>query len=304
MASSSQSHGADHTSGLSATSYDERYNNMPAMHLQQKTRNLLSRFLNVNLRGKDWRDVADEMEYDYLTICNWEQERDPMGCLLRDWQRDDKHTVGKLLSILRDLEREDVLRDVRRSLEKDLTVWLESQRNHPVQVNEVTESHPSTSYPNLPQTEELRGITLRDKPSGPIETFDAYVCFCEEDRDIVHTMMRVLEKPPYNLKLCVDFRDLVPGAAYVTATAELIRNRCKRMIIVLSPEFLESEACDFQAKVALTFSPGARMKRIVPIMYKRCVVPPILKHVTICNFTKVDLQEWFWERLYAALNLK
>ena len=38
-------------------------------------------------------------------------------------------------------------------------------------------------------------------------------------------MISVLENEPYNLKLCVDFRDLVPGGSYSTVTAELIENR-------------------------------------------------------------------------------
>ncbi|XP_077993477.1 myeloid differentiation primary response protein MyD88-like [Glandiceps talaboti] len=281
---------------------------MPITFLSRRSRNILSRYLNPNLRGKDWRDVADLLEYDYLTILNWERKDDPMGEVLRDWSTKRNSSVAKLKEVLVDLERDDILADIERSLERDIKQWKERverealEADTPVQVNEVTGS--AQNYPNLPETDELRGITLRDHPTGPPETFDAYVCFCEEDRHIVMKMMSMLEKPPYGLKLCIDFRDLVPGTAYVTATAELITNRCKRIIIVLSPEFLVSEQCDFQAKIALTFSPGARMKRIVPMLYKRCEVPNILRHITICDYTKSDLQEWFWDRVYAALNLR
>ena len=61
---------------------------------------------------------------------------------------------------------------------------------------------------------------------GPIETFDAYVCHNPDtDYQFVLDMISAMEKPPYNLRFCTDWRDLVPGGAYATATAELIENR-------------------------------------------------------------------------------
>ncbi|XP_070535480.1 myeloid differentiation primary response protein MyD88-like [Ptychodera flava] len=279
------------------------YSDFPVRHLRQRTRNVLSRYLNVNLRGKDWRDVADEMEYDYITILNWEREQDPMGCFLRDWGTKESSTVGKLIDVLEDLGRQDVISEIKKPLDKDYNLWRDREREgSPLQVNEVSPSQ--QDYPVQRITDELRGITRGDRASGPIETFDAYVCFCEEDSSIVHTMMSILEKPPYNLKLCVQFRDLVPGCPKVTAEAELITNRCKRMIVILSPEFLGSDECDFQAKVALSYSPGARAKHVIPVMYKQCTLPPMLRHIALCDYTKKDQQEWFWERLYCALNLR
>lgn len=32
--------------------------------------------------------------------------------------------------------------------------------------------------------------------------------------------------------------------------------RCKRMVVVISDEYLDSDACDFQTKFALSLSPG------------------------------------------------
>ncbi|XP_033098156.1 myeloid differentiation primary response protein MyD88-like [Anneissia japonica] len=79
--------------------------------------------------------------------------------------------------------------------------------------------------------------------------------------------------------------------------------RCKRMIVVLSPRFTESPECDFQAKFALSLTPGNRLKRIVPIMYEMCSVPDILRFISVCDYTKEDLRPFFWERLAVALGL-
>lgn len=32
--------------------------------------------------------------------------------------------------------------------------------------------------------------------------------------------------------------------------------RCKKMVVVISDEYLKSDACDFQTKFALSLSPG------------------------------------------------
>ncbi|XP_070535486.1 myeloid differentiation primary response protein MyD88-like isoform X2 [Ptychodera flava] len=259
------------------------YSDFPVRHLRQRTRNILSRSLNVNLRGKDWRDVADEMEYDYITILKWEREQNPMGCFLRDWDTKESSTVGKLIDVLEDLGRQDVISEIKKPLDEDHNLWRRGE----------TEGSPLLANEFISQQDDLakrsRCITRGDRAN---------------DSSIVHTMMSILEKPPYNLKLCVQFRDLVPGCPKVTAEAELITNRCKRMIVILSPEFLGSDECDFQAKIALSLNPGSRAKYVFPVMYKQCTLPPILGHIAVCDYTKADQKEWFWERLYRSLNVR
>ncbi|XP_070535484.1 myeloid differentiation primary response protein MyD88-like [Ptychodera flava] len=279
------------------------YSDFPVRHLRQRARNILSRYLNVNLRGRNWMDVASEMEYDDITILNWEREQDPMGYFLRDWGTKESSTVGKLINVLEDLGRHDAISEIKKPVGEDYKLWRRKERKRsPLQMNNVTPSQRDYSVQRI--TEELRGMTTEDLASGPIEIFDAYVCFCKADNDIVNTMIRILEKPPYNLKLCVEFRDLVPGCQNVTAEAELIINRCKRMVVILSPDFIESKECGFQAKIALSYCPDARAKYVIPVMYKQCTLPPVLRNIVLCDFTKKDEQEWFWERLYCALNLR
>ena len=48
---------------------------------------------------------------------------------------------------------------------------------------------------------------------------------------------------------------------------------------------------------------GARNKRMVLVMLKACVVPSILRHITVCDYTKEALRSYFWDRLYASLKL-
>jgi len=48
---------------------------------------------------------------------------------------------------------------------------------------------------------------------------------------------------------------------------------------------------------------AARKNRIIPVLLDdRLVIPDILRHVTVCDYTKPDLMEWFWHRL--AMSIK
>lgn len=119
--------------------------------------------------------------------------------------------------------------------------------------------------------------------------------------------------------------------------------RCKRMVVVISDEYLDSDACDFQTKFALSLCPGkfhfcyvkqlylpfydmflrthvsqcvinlsslsanagARSKRLIPVVYKSMTkeFPSILRFLTKCDYTRPCTQAWFWGRLAKALSL-
>lgn len=55
--------------------------------------------------------------------------------------------------------------------------------------------------------------------------YDAFVAFCEDDIDFVkEKLIKELEEK-YNLKLCFNLRNLMPGAALERTTAKIIAQR-------------------------------------------------------------------------------
>jgi hypothetical protein len=46
---------------------------------------------------------------------------------------------------------------------------------------------------------------------------------------------------------------------------------------------------------------GSRSKKLVPVMVNYCETPNILRHVTMCDYTRGDLTGWFWQRLVSSL---
>ncbi|XP_036376734.1 myeloid differentiation primary response protein MyD88 [Megalops cyprinoides] len=276
------------------------YWSIPLSSLNFNVRKKLALYLNPrNTVAADWVTLAEVMGFTYLEIKNYEQRENPTAKILEEWQaKCPDAKVGKLLSMLEEAERKDVVEDLIDLIDEDCRKYLERLREPPVQVPEVDSC--------LPQTQERNGITTRDDPTGSMpELFDAFICYCQSDIDFVHEMIRQLEQTDYKLKLCVFDRDVLPGTCVWTITSELIERRCKRMVVVISDDYLDSDACDFQTKFALSLCPGAQQKRLIPVVYKsmKKPFPSILRFLTVCDYTRPCTQSWFWIRLAKALSL-
>ncbi|XP_048827065.1 myeloid differentiation primary response protein MyD88 isoform X1 [Brienomyrus brachyistius] len=273
---------------------------IPLIALNFGVRKRVGLYLNPrNAVAADWTALAEAMGFSYLEIKNYEKCENPTMSVLEHWQaKGSEASVGRLLSILEEAERKDVITDLFSAIEKDCLEYLKKASEAPVQVPEVDSCEPRTA--------EKRGITIRDDPQGVSpEMFDAFICYCQSDFSFVCEMINQLEHTECRLKLCVFDRDVLPGTCVWTITSELIEKRCKRMVVVISDDYLESDACDFQTKFALSLSPGARSKRLIPVVYKpmKKPFPSILRFLTLCDYTRPCTQAWFWIRLAKALSL-
>lgn len=273
------------------------YNSIPLIALNYNTRQKLSLYLNPDaMVASNWTILAEEMDYNYLEIRNFERCPNPTSALLDDWQK--KHsqaTVGDLLSLLQKIERNDILTDLSALIEGDCQKHLrkirESSQSPPVQDGTVDSSAVSC-------------ITRHDDPSGSLpEQFDAFICYCAQDISFVQEMISRLEQTDHNLKLCVFDRDVLPGTCLWSITSELIEKRCRKMVVIISDDYLDSSECDFQTKFALSLGPGARERRLIPVKYKsmKRPFPSILRFITVCDYTNPHIQGWFWDRLAKAL---
>ncbi|CAI9540038.1 unnamed protein product [Staurois parvus] len=273
------------------------YYSFPLIALNYTTRQKLSLYLNPEaVTAFNWTHLAEEMDYNYLEIRNFERFPDPTSSLLDDWQKKhSKATVGELLNLLQKIERNDVLTDLTPLIDGDCQKYLkktdESSKSPPVQVETVDSS--GGQY-----------ITTRDDPSGHLpEQFDAFICYCAQDISFVQEMISRLEQTEHNLKLCVFDRDVLPGTCLWSITSELIEKRCRKMVVVISDDYLDSNECDFQTKFALSLGPGATERRLIPVKYKpmKRPFPSILRFITLCDNTNPHMQGWFWDRLTKAL---
>lgn len=48
-------------------------------------------------------------------------------------------------------------------------------------------------------------------------------------------------------------------------------------------------------------STGAKRRKIIPIIYKKCQVPDSMANLASVDYSRQDVIEWFWNRLKTAL---
>lgn len=106
-----------------------------------------------------------------------------------------------------------------------------------------------------------KAVIIRDTKLFPFplvsdEIYDGFICYAKEDREFASQILQKLEGPPYNLKICIDYRDYVPGNCKLNQMAQIIEDRCQRIVTILSPNFNDSQDAGYQVKIALNLSPG------------------------------------------------
>lgn len=265
----------------------------------------------------NYNGLAELAGFDYLEIRNLARHRNPTQELLDQWTGregyNDNATVGYLWRYLRLMEREDVLKDCRRVILADCKhykefeqIKLDVEKYGLEPIQDPTVSSPGDDDMTVDETDIVALDDVQNALDGDASRvqFDAFVSYSIEDpvdRQFVRNMIEQIEFQR-GLKLFVPGRDDIPGGAQNTINAFLIEKRCRRVVIVLSRAFLESPVCDFQLKFAQCLAPGARSKRLIPVMREKGTpIPRILKFLAVCDFTKNDMVDWVWDRLGAAI---
>ncbi|XP_059175662.1 myeloid differentiation primary response protein MyD88-like isoform X2 [Physella acuta] len=291
---------------------DPSHYDVPLHALKYTACRKLANYLDADAMVRDdfvpnFGGLAELISFDGLEIMAFERADSPTLKLIEDWRNrpDLKPTVGRLVEFLVRLGREDVLTDLRNLIDRDVLDFL----NRPDRFNRIgpIQDETVTPGPGIEQTPVF--ITRQDVIEGRQTIYDAFVCYnpfgdSSKDLEFVQKMIARLEGPDYKFKLFVPHRDDLVGLNEHNINATIISERCRHMIVVLSPNFLKSEACEFQSTFAHALSPGARNKRIVPIKIEECEMPNILRIMACCDFTKKDLWVWSWDRLARSISIQ
>ncbi len=143
--------------------------------------------------------------------------------------------------------------------------------------------------------------------------YDAFVIYSsrnEEERKWVHlTLVRKLEED-YGFKLCLHHRDFIPGHDIVEFIEQSIQDSNK-VLLILSPAFLESDWCQFEVHMAREKLIQDRRDSLVLVIYKAPDSPGVhLPRSLIQLLEKKTYAEWtmdgtgqdlFWEKLSRTL---
>ncbi|XP_078378197.1 myeloid differentiation primary response protein MyD88-like [Oculina patagonica] len=226
--------------------------------------------------GNDYRLLAAKMGYtnDYIKYLGSTNE--PVKELITEYEKGDRKIV-ELESLLKEIERYAVVEDLQKYIEATPT---------PEELEERVQ--------NRERIEELK--TSR-------ESYHAFICFAEKDREFVDKLVKIMESAPYNFHLCLSERDFVPGGSIYETTAVAIEQRCKKFVVILSRNFDDSEGSHYESHIAMNLSPGAKQKRLIPVLIEeayRYKIPRTISHITYLDWLRQE-EKNFWNLLAISL---
>ncbi|CAG2164719.1 unnamed protein product [Oppiella nova] len=134
--------------------------------------------------------------------------------------------------------------------------------------------------------------------------YDAYVCYADKDIGFVEQLSQYLESPNVGLRLFIRDRDLCLGSWAYESFAQMVTSQCRKVLIILSPDFLECPECDFQTAFTTGLAIEQRNRILIPIIHKRCDLPPIIRMLTKIDMTRsLDTPDWTWNRLVNSIRI-
>ena len=264
---------------------DKRLTELTVRDLPLNRRQQLSSYLNVEQilmsdcgLARDYRGIAQQLNLSYSEITQLEKLFDPCGSLL-SYQQVAKLSVFDLFELLISIGRFDILDDMIPVILDDVIIRINRDHNQSEQ-KLVPIQHESTIW------------------------YDAYVCYADSDLDFVRSLTEYLETPAVGFRLFVRDRDLMVGNWVYETFARLIETQCRRMIIILSPDFFKSHDCKFQSMFAAGLAIEKCQRILIPIIYKRCeTIPSILRLMSKIDMSSMtnSIPDWSMNRLIKSI---
>ncbi|KAK3593118.1 hypothetical protein CHS0354_018246 [Potamilus streckersoni] len=133
--------------------------------------------------------------------------------------------------------------------------------------------------------------------------YDAFVSYSSKDDDyVVHELVQVLEKD-LNYRLCVHYRDFPVGTSIADNILSSVESS-KRVIVVLSKNFIESDWCHYEFQIAHQRLLAEKKNRIIMILLgdidKSKLVPELKDYIQTNTYVNQD-DTWFWEKIQYAM---
>ncbi|XP_053967303.1 myeloid differentiation primary response protein MyD88-like [Anastrepha ludens] len=304
----------------------------PLQELSANTRLQLSQLLNCRkiLRSedgyeRDWRGVAELAEV--RSFCSSNND-DPMRTVLREWcsHRPLTATFARLQQCLGIIDRWDVSDDIYENMVEDAKKYAIKLRQKSLIASDTTDASSSastlwsnTASPFIPSSNGVNcnDINSNERDSSmtiltrddvilaqkglPPQQYDAFVLFADADiEQAAEIQTKFEENEKYNFKLCFKNRDLLGGVPFThVALTQLIEERCRYLLVILTKEFLDSPENQFLMNYTHALQIQNNTRKIIPLIYEDSVIiPRALKIYTHLKYNPVPTTLFdFWARL-------
>uniref|UniRef100_A0A1A9UXI7 TIR domain-containing protein n=1 Tax=Glossina austeni TaxID=7395 RepID=A0A1A9UXI7_GLOAU len=294
------------------------FQDVPLTALSKNTMQRISNSLNTKkiIRSdagykRDWRGLAVLAVQKNYCEENILSSSDPTKRVLQLWCSNNPKTAtfAYLANYLGKIDRWDIYFDIYENLVEDSQTYQqqraevlsedqpdETKKNKSVDVNNQLESVSNTKI-------LTKDDVVRAQNNLPPQTYDAFVLFAEKDINYAVEMIDKLENnSDYNLKLCIKHRDLLTGLSFEhVALMELIQDRCKHLIVILTKEFLKSPENTFLVNYTQALQIQNKSRKIIPLIYEDGVVTPLLKVYTHMRYGVTNSLFDFWSSLATSI---
>ncbi|XP_019643233.1 PREDICTED: tetratricopeptide repeat protein 22-like [Branchiostoma belcheri] len=140
-----------------------------------------------------------------------------------------------------------------------------------------------------------------DKPRHSQDfQYDFFVSHSSKDEDWVNYALLPALEVDLRFKGCIADRDFIAGKDVFANIIDSIENSFKTLLI-LTPDFVNSEWCLYETKHALMESLKGKTGRVIPIMLKECDVPASVRTITYLDVSHDAIGSYDWRRLKEAL---
>ena len=130
--------------------------------------------------------------------------------------------------------------------------------------------------------------------------YDVFISYSSHDKDWVRgILLKKIEKS--GLCAFIDFRDFERGAPCIR---EMERGvvKCRKTLLVLTPDYINSEWCEIESVMAQTQSPANRDLRLIPVLKRECNKPLSIGALVHIDFTEGADSNLAWQQLLNALD--
>ncbi|ODM99636.1 Myeloid differentiation primary response protein MyD88 [Orchesella cincta] len=280
--------------------------NVPLLALSIEARTILSTMLNplkiLPTEGnlpRDWRGVAEMMGVPFEKMPLFEAKADPFKEVFNFCAEssDCNVNVADLTAFLAVVDRFDVMEDTYPVIQRDVDEYL----------HKISQVNLHQNVQTLDTIQDSSILTYEDsyraKKKLPLCRYDAFILYSEEDASFASNIIERMEGE-YSLKLCSKDRDLLPGLKFEhEVIGKMIEERCNRLLVILSPSFLESNANQFLVSYAQAVALDTRCRKIIPCVYKKCELPPSVRYSFCIDYNRSGKLWNFWDKLSQSLNV-
>jgi len=129
--------------------------------------------------------------------------------------------------------------------------------------------------------------------------YDVFISYSSHDKEWVRDeLLKIIEEA--GLRVFIDFRDFKGGAPSIKEMERGV-STCRKTLLVLTPDYIESEWCEIENIMLHRLDPANRNLRLIPLLKTPCQKPLRIGALTHLDFTDDADVELAWQQLLNAL---